>query len=167
MDGILIVDKPLGKTSFDCVRDVRKQYNTKKVGHIGTLDPMATGVLAILIGQATKLSDYLMEHDKEYIATLKLGKSTNTGDSEGEIIEEKEVNKNVLDEIIITEALNSFLGETYQIPPMYSALKVNGKKLYEVARSGQEIERKARKIVITSIELDSNNPSEEKQGNTI
>lgn len=153
MDGILIVDKPLGKTSFDCVRDVRKQYNTKKVGHIGTLDPMATGVLAILIGQATKLSDYLMEHDKEYIATLKLGKSTNTGDSEGEIIEEKEVNKNVLDEIIITEALNSFLGETYQIPPMYSALKVNGKKLYEVARSGQEIERKARKIVITSIEL--------------
>lgn len=153
MDGVLIIDKPLGKTSFDCVREARKEYNTKKVGHIGTLDPMATGVLGILIGQATKLSDYLMEHDKEYISTLKLGKQTNTGDSEGEIIQEKTVNIENLDEKVVTETLNSFLGETEQIPPMYSALKINGKKLYEIARSGKEVERKPRKITIAKIEL--------------
>ncbi len=152
MNGILIVDKQLGKSSFDIVREVRKKYNTTKVGHIGTLDPMATGVLAILIGEATKLSDYLMEHDKEYIACLSLGQKTDTGDSEGKIIETKDVEKNLSNEEI-EKTLKSFLGKQNQIPPMYSALKVNGKKLYELARQGIEIERKPRQIEITEIQL--------------
>ena len=178
MDGILIVDKPIGKTSFDIVRDVRKEYQIKKVGHIGTLDPMATGVLPVLIGNATKLSNILVEHDKEYIAVLKLGKSTDTGDSEGtitetdenylekigelqnslQIVEKKALQKNI-GEIEKTECirkvLNLFLGDSFQIPPMYSAIKVNGKKLYELAsaREGKTIEREPRKINISEIEL--------------
>ena len=176
MDGILIVDKPIGKTSFDIVRDVRKEYQIKKVGHIGTLDPMASGVLPVLIGNATKLSNILVEHDKEYIAVLKLGKSTDTGDSEGtinetdenylekigelqnslQIVEKKALQKNI-GEIEKTECirkvLNLFLGDSFQIPPMYSAIKVNGKKLYELAREGKTIEREPRKINISEIEL--------------
>ena len=159
MNGVLIVDKPIGKTSFDIIRDVRKKYNIKKVGHIGTLDPMASGVLPVLIGNATKLSDYLMHHDKEYIATLHLGQSTDTGDSEGSIIDEVSVSPNIfsLDNNnnynIIQDVLNSFFGESDQIPPMYSALKVNGKKLYELARQGQIVDRKSRKINIYNINL--------------
>ncbi len=159
MHGLEIVDKPLGKTSFDMVRDIRKKYNIKKVGHIGTLDPMATGVLVILIGEATKLSDYLMEHDKEYIATIHLGEKTDTGDSEGNIIETKLVPEDINKEKIIT-VLNSFLGESYQIPPMYSAIKVNGEKLYNLARQGKTVERKSRKISIDEIELLDYNKSE-------
>lgn len=151
MDGLLIVDKKLGKTSFDVIRDIRKEYNTKKVGHTGTLDPMATGVLPILIGQATKLSDYLMDHDKEYIAVLKLGEKRDTGDSEGKVIETKEVLE--LTDIKIKEVLKEFLGTQEQIPPMYSAIKVNGKKLYELAREGKEIKRNSRKIEIYEINL--------------
>lgn len=176
MGGILIVDKPIGKTSFDIVRDVRKEYQIKKVGHIGTLDPMASGVLPVLVGNATKLSNILVEHDKEYIAVLKLGKSTDTGDSEGtitetdenylekigelqnslQIVEKKALQKNI-GEIEKTECirkvLNLFLGDSFQIPPMYSAIKVNGKKLYELAREGKTIEREPRKINISEIEL--------------
>ena len=142
MDGILIVDKQKGMTSFDVVREVRKKYNTKKVGHIGTLDPLATGVLTVLIGKATKLSDFLMEHEKEYISTLKLGKSTDTGDSEGNILEEKEIDSKIYEKKIsskkdenlkaykkIEEAFKSFIGESLQTPPMYSAIKIQGKKL--------------------------------------
>ncbi len=153
MDGILVVNKPLEKTSFNMVAQTRKEFHTKKVGHIGTLDPMASGVLPILIGSCTKLSDYLMDHDKDYVAIIKLGKLTNTGDQEGEIVEEKDVEKNIFEEDKIEDVLNSFLGETEQIPPMYSAIKINGKKLYELARAGQTVERKPRKINITSIEL--------------
>lgn len=160
MDGVLIVNKPLLKTSFDVVRDVRKEYNTKKVGHIGTLDPMASGVLPILIGQATKLSDYLMNHDKEYIATLQLGVQTDSGDSEGTVIKELSVNSEIYSSKSssglysqIQEVLKSFLGESSQIPPMYSAIKVNGKKLYELAREGKTIERKPRRINIYNIIL--------------
>ena len=153
MDGVLIVDKPIGKTSFDIIREVRKEYNTKKVGHIGTLDPLASGVLPVLVGQTTKLSNYLMEHDKEYIATLSLGKQTNTGDSEGSIIKEMPVSDDLLDSTNIQKGLNIFLGESFQIPPMYSAIKINGKKLYELAREGKTIDRKPRKINISSIEL--------------
>lgn len=176
MDGVLIVDKPIGKTSFDIVRDVRKKYQIKKVGHIGTLDPMASGVLPVLIGKATKLSDILVEHDKEYISVLKLGKSTDTGDSEGTITEtdenylekigelpnnlqiaEKETLQKNIGEIekaeCIRKVLNAFLGDSFQIPPMYSALKINGKKLYELAREGKTVERKPRKINISEIEL--------------
>lgn len=160
MDGILIVDKPVSKTSFDVVWNVRKEYNTKKVGHIGTLDPMASGVLPVLIGNATRLSDILVEHDKEYIAHLTLGKATDTGDSEGKVIqvdnrffnEEKEK---------IEEVLKSFLGDSMQIPPMYSAIKINGRKLYEIARSGKIVEREPRKISISEIELlEFKNPNE-------
>lgn len=152
MNGILIVNKPEGKTSFDMIRDVRIKYQTKKVGHIGTLDPLAQGVLPILIGEATKLSDILMEHDKEYIAELYLGKSTSTGDREGDVIkEDKDLKQYDIEKI--KNALNTFLGKTYQIPPMYSAIKVNGKKLYELARKGVEVEREKRKINISEIEL--------------
>ncbi len=151
MNGVIIVDKEKGKTSFDEIRDIRKKYNIKKVGHAGTLDPMATGVLIILVGEATKLSDYLMNHDKEYIATLKLGKKTDTGDSEGKIIEEKEI-PNLCKENV-QNVLNTFIGKSKQIPPMYSAIKVNGKKLYEYAREGKEIERQERKIEIYFLEI--------------
>lgn len=153
MDGILVVNKPLGKTSFDMVAQTRREFHTKKVGHIGTLDPMASGVLPILIGSCTKLSDYLMDHDKDYVAIIKLGKSTNTGDQEGEVVEETEVDKSILEETKVEEVLNSFLGESEQIPPMYSAIKINGKKLYELARAGQTVERKPRKIYISNIQL--------------
>ncbi len=166
MDGILIVDKQKGMTSFDVVREVRKKYNTKKVGHIGTLDPLATGVLTVLIGKATKLSDFLMEHEKEYISTLKLGKSTDTGDSEGNILEEKEIDSKIYEKKIsskkdenlkaykkIEEAFKSFIGESLQTPPMYSAIKIQGKKLYEFAREGKTVEREQRKITIKEITL--------------
>ena len=151
MNGVIIVDKKKGRTSFDEIREIRKKYNIKKVGHAGTLDPMATGVLIILIGDATKLSDYLMDHDKEYIATLKLGQRTDTLDSEGQVIEEKEVPD--LSKKNIEEVLFNLLGKSKQIPPMYSAIKVNGKKLYELARKGEEIERKEREIEIYEIKL--------------
>ena len=151
MNGVIIVDKEKGKTSFDEIRDIRKKYNIKKVGHAGTLDPMATGVLIILVGETTKLSDYLMNHDKEYIATLKLGKKTDTGDSEGKIIEEKEIPN--LSKENVQNVLNTFIGKSKQIPPMYSAIKVNGKKLYEFAREGKEIERQERKIEIYFLEI--------------
>lgn len=153
MDGLLIVDKKEGITSFDVIRNVRKEYNIKKVGHIGTLDPLASGVLPVLIGKATKLSDYLMMHDKEYIAKIILGKKTSTGDREGNVIEEKEIEKSKISKENIEAVLNSFLGESYQIPPMYSAIKVNGKKLYELARENKEIERTPRKINIAKVEL--------------
>lgn len=159
MDGILIVDKDEGKTSFDVIRDVRKKYNEKKVGHIGTLDPLASGVLPVLMGKATRLSDYLMEHSKEYIAKIKLGTSTETGDREGKIIKTQDVPKDI-DAEKIQRVLEKFIGETFQIPPMYSALKVDGKKLYEIARSGKEVERKPRKIEINYINLINYDPIE-------
>lgn len=163
MNGLEIVDKPIKKTSFDIIREIRKKYNIKQVGHIGTLDPMATGVLVILVGGATKLSDYLMEHDKEYVATVYLGEKKDTGDSEGDTIERKDVPKDISVEKI-KEVLQSFLGKSKQIPPMYSAIKVDGKKLYNLARQGIEVERKERDIEITEIELlealDKNNINE-------
>ena len=151
MNGVIVVDKAKGNTSFDEIRKIRKEYNIKKVGHTGTLDPMATGVLTILVGEATKLSDYLMEHDKEYVATLTLGEKRDTGDSEGKIIETKKVPE--LNEKDVKETLKSFEGEISQIPPKYSAIKVNGKKLYEYARSGEKIEIKPRKVTIFEINL--------------
>ena len=153
MDGLIIINKPKGYTSHDIVNKIRKIYNTKKVGHTGTLDPNATGVLPVLIGKATKLSEYLMEHDKTYIATIKLGEKTTTGDSEGEVIETKEVI--TLEKEIIESALNSFLGKQIQTPPMYSAIKVDGKKLYEYAREGKSIELPKREINIYNIKLEN------------
>ena len=153
MNGILLINKEKEYTSQDVVSCVKKILKIKKAGHTGTLDPMATGVLPILLGDATKLSKYLIEHDKEYEAIIKLGIKKDTADSEGKTIEEKEVFEESLEETRIKNVLESFLGETYQIPPMYSSIKINGKKLYEYAREGIEVERPKRKIKIYNIEL--------------
>lgn len=151
MDGVIIINKPKGYTSNDVVQKVRKSLNIKKVGHAGTLDPLATGVLPILVGKGTKLSKYLMEHDKTYIATLTLGEKKSTGDLEGETVETKEV-KNIAQDLI-AQTLSTFLGKQKQLPPMYSAIKKDGKKLYEYAREGIEVERNPREIEIKDIKL--------------
>ena len=152
MDGLILINKQKGFTSHDVVNVIRKKLNTKKVGHTGTLDPNATGVLPILIGKGTKISKYLMEHDKTYIATLKLGEKTDTGDSEGQVIEEKSIPKDLRKEDI-NDVLQSFLGKQKQLPPMYSAIKINGKKLYEYAREVKEVKIEPRNIEIYKIEL--------------
>lgn len=152
MDGILVINKSKGLTSNDIVKKVKKILNTK-VGHTGTLDPNATGVLPLLLGNATKISKYLINHDKEYEAVIKLGAKTTTADVEGKIIEEKEANKEKLKKENIEEVLKSFIGKQQQIPPIYSAIKVNGKKLYEYARQGKEVEIKARNIEIYDLKL--------------
>lgn len=152
MNGLLIINKPKGYTSHDIVNIVRKKLNIKKVGHTGTLDPNATGVLQVLVGQATKISKYLVEHKKTYIATLKLGEQRDTGDSEGNVINQ-DLDLRVYDNKEIEQALSSFLGKQQQIPPIYSSIKVNGKKLYEYARNGQEIEIKPRDIEVYNISL--------------
>lgn len=152
MDGILIVNKPKNCTSHDVVYKVKKITN-QKVGHTGTLDPMATGVLPLLIGKGTLCSKYLIEHDKIYKATIQLGKKTTTADQEGEVIEEQEIANNALEPQYVTKRLKEFLGKQIQTPPMYSAIKVNGKKLYEYARKGQNVEVPKRKIEIYEIEL--------------
>lgn len=128
MDGILIVEKPENCTSHDVVYKVKKILN-EKIGHTGTLDPLATGVLPLLIGKGTKISKYLIEHDKIYIAELELGIKTDTGDREGNIIEKKEVNERSLNQEQINETLKKFKGKQEQIPPMYSAIKVKRKKI--------------------------------------
>ena len=153
MDGIIIINKEKEYTSHDVVAKVKKILNEKKVGHTGTLDPNATGVLPILLGKGTKLSKYLINHNKIYEATLKLGEKTDTADIEGKIIEEKDVKKENLSEENIVKILQEFIGKSKQVPPMYSAIKVNGKKLYEYARKGQTIEIKPREIEIYAIEL--------------
>ncbi len=152
MDGILIINKPKGRTSHDIVSKVKKVVATK-VGHTGTLDPNATGVLPLLIGKGTLCSQYLMEHDKIYEVVLKLGIQTDTADSEGNVIQEKEVSKDLLSESNVIEVLKSFLGKQEQMPPMYSAIKVNGKKLYEYARKGQTAQIKPRQIEIYACDL--------------
>lgn len=148
--GILNIYKPTKITSFDVVRIIRKLTNEKKVGHCGTLDPEASGVLPICIGKATKAIDYIMENNKVYVAELKLGEVTDTYDIEGKVIRQCDVN--VTPEEVM-EAVYSFKGNIKQVPPMYSALKVNGKKLYELAREGIEIEREARSITIHDIKV--------------
>lgn len=153
MDGIIIINKEKKYTSHDVVAKVKKTLNEKKVGHTGTLDPNATGVLPILLGQGTKLSKYLINHDKSYNVTLKLGEKTETADTEGKVIETKEVTKYMLEKENLEKVLKSFIGKQEQIPPMYSAIKVNGKKLYEYARKGQKVEIKPREIEIYDIEL--------------
>ena len=147
MDGIVLINKEKGISSFGVVAKIRKIFDTKKVGHCGTLDPNATGVLPIMIGNATKISKYLIEHDKEYIATLKLGVKTDSGDEEGNVIETDSFKLKIDDEEFYKEKISEVIGVQEQIPPMYSAVKVKGKKLYEYARQGIELERKARQIV--------------------
>lgn len=152
MDGIIIINKEKNWTSNDIVQKLKHIFN-EKTGHTGTLDPLATGVIPILVGKGTGLSKYLVNHDKEYIATIKLGEKTSTGDSEGEVIEEKNVTDDMFNIENIENVLDSFKGKQSQIPPIYSAIKVNGKKLYEYARSGKEVEVKPREIEIFDINL--------------
>lgn len=152
MDGILIINKPKDYTSNDIVNKVKKILNIK-VGHTGTLDPNATGVLPLLLGKGTKFSKYLINHDKKYIATLQLGIKTSTADIEGDVIEKREVNPRIFDEKNIDNVLKTFLGKQIQTPPIYSAIKVNGKKLYEYARNNKAVEIPKRNIEIYNIHL--------------
>lgn len=152
MDGIIIINKPKNCTSHDIVRKAKKILN-EKVGHTGTLDPNATGVLPLLIGKGTQISKYIINHDKVYEAVLQLGTKTDTADVEGKIIEEKIVTERALEKENIEKVLEELTGEQEQIPPMYSAIKINGKKLYEYARKGETIEVKPRTINIYKLEL--------------
>lgn len=153
MNGIILINKEKGISSFGVVSRIRKILNIKKVGHCGTLDPEAMGVLPIMVGQATKVSKYLVEHNKEYVAILKLGVKTDSADGEGKILEESEFKLDKSKEDEYKSEIKSFKGKSSQIPPMYSAIKVNGKKLYEYAREGKEIPRESREIEIYDIEV--------------
>ena len=152
MDGIIVINKPKNCTSHDIVYKTQKILQ-EKVGHTGTLDPNATGVLPLLIGKGTQISKYLINHDKIYQAQIQLGEKRTTGDIEGEIIEQKEVNESNLKKENIESVLKNFKGKQKQIPPIYSAIKVNGKKLYEYARKGENIEIEPREIEIYNIKL--------------
>ena len=157
MNGILNIFKPKGMSSFDVVRVVKKVAKTGKVGHTGTLDPEATGVLPVCIGRATKIIDYIMDSEKVYEVTFKLGIRTTTYDLEGEVLEEKDTSH--LSDDNILAVIKEFIGEYSQVPPMYSALKQNGVRLYELARKGIEVEREGRLINIYNIEdIKINNP---------
>ena len=150
VNGVLLFNKPPILSSNVALQKIKKIYNASKAGHTGTLDPLATGLLPICFGEATKFSRFLLDADKEYIATIKLGETTTTYDAEGEILERKEVLVNNQD---IKLAIQGFLGKISQIPPIYSALKVNGKHLYQYARNNQEVAIQSREITITEIEI--------------
>jgi tRNA pseudouridine55 synthase len=150
LDGLININKPKGYTSFDVIRKLKRILKMKKIGHTGTLDPLATGVLVVCLGRATKLANVIEGKKKTYIAEFILGAKTDTYDIEGEIIDKS--NKKVTSDHI-KNILDKFRGNIKQVPPMYSALKVNGKKLYELAREGIEIERKSRNITIYKLEL--------------
>ena len=157
MDGIILVNKPQGFTSHDLVMKARRALGTSKIGHTGTLDPDAEGLMMLVVGKATKILPYIAIHDKQYLATLLLGTKTDTLDTAGTVLETREV-RDYSDEEI-RAVLDSFLGPQKQVPPMYSAKKVNGKKLYELARHNVEIEREPVDIEIKSIELVSHEGS--------
>jgi tRNA pseudouridine55 synthase len=149
--GILIIDKPQGWTSMDVCAKLRGILREKRIGHAGTLDPMATGVLPVFVGRATRAVEFASEGDKEYIAGLKLGIITNTQDTSGEVLEERPVS---VTQDQLEAALVPFRGDISQVPPMYSAIKINGKKLYELARKGREVERPARIVTIHSLTVE-------------
>jgi len=150
IDGVFLLNKPLGFSSNQALKKIQWLFNAKKAGHTGTLDPMASGLLPICIGEATKFSHRLLEANKTYIATIQLGVTTTTGDQEGEVVNQKDV---VLKPNQLEETLQKFTGDITQIPPMFSALKFEGKPLYEYARQGIEIERKSRRVTIYDITL--------------
>ena len=154
LEGILLVDKPSGITSHDGVNRVRRLLQMRRVGHAGTLDPMATGLLILLVGKATKVSQYLMSLDKGYAGILKLGEATDTHDAEGEVVERKELPGDLSAEQL-REACKGFLGDQYQKPPMFSAKKVKGVPLYKLARKGKTVEREARLVRVSSFTLTS------------
>ena len=156
IDGVVLLDKPSGMSSQSAVTSVKRLLHAEKAGHTGTLDPMATGLLPVCLGEATKYSQDLLDADKAYLAQLRFGIQTDTGDAQGQIIAEKstaEVVDNAMAKSLIDAILPRFIGDIQQVPPMYSALKRDGKPLYEYARSGIEIEREARRITIYSIKL--------------
>ncbi len=148
MDGILLVDKPRDHTSHDVVARLRGKLKMKRVGHAGTLDPMATGLLIMLIGKATRVSQYLISLDKEYEGTIELGKVTDTQDADGEVMETRPIPPLTLPEV--EAAVKTFLGDQYQMPPMYSAIKIGGVPLYKSARKGEEVAREPRFIRVMS-----------------
>ncbi len=150
VNGVVIIDKPKGVTSHDVVGMIRKRFNTRRVGHTGTLDPLATGVLPVCIGSATKAAGMLTAADKRYTAVLMLGKRTDTLDICGRVLEENKVG---ISDGQARECIAGFIGEQEQLPPMYSAIKQNGRKLYELAREGVEVEREKRRVNIYSIEI--------------
>ena len=151
MDGVLVIDKPKGPTSFDVVRQVRGLLRVKKVGHTGTLDPMATGVLPLCLGEATKVAGFVTEGDKAYDAVVRLGAETDTQDAEGQVTAQAPVP--ALTTALLEAALGRFRGTFDQMPPMYSAVKVGGKRLYELARAGEEIERASRQVTVYELVL--------------
>ncbi len=157
LNGIIVLDKPLGKTSHDMVYFVRRLVGQKRVGHTGTLDPQASGVLPICVGMATKASDYLMSSGKEYIAKVKLGVVTDTQDATGQVLKENLVNVTKEE---VEASLSHFVGEIEQLPPMYSAIKQNGQKLYDLARRGIEVERRPRRVLISALTLSDWNEEE-------
>jgi tRNA pseudouridine55 synthase len=150
VDGVLLLDKAAGMTSSTVVQEVRRLFRAQKAGHTGTLDPLATGLLPICLGEATKFSHILLDADKSYVATIRLGVTTRTGDLEGEVTERHEVRAGRED---ISQALKAFTGEILQTPPMYSALKRGGQPLYKLARAGADVPRAARRIVIHKADL--------------
>jgi tRNA pseudouridine55 synthase len=151
MEGVLLVDKPQGLTSHDVVYRLRRKLSMKKIGHAGTLDPMATGLLIMLIGKATRISQYLMSSDKVYEGEATLGVVTDSQDAEGEMMETRPVPE--LTEAAVREVMKGFLGDQYQIPPMHSAIKIDGVPLYKLARKGEEVEREPRFIRVMAFEL--------------
>ncbi len=150
LDGVLLLDKPVGLSSNDALIRAKRLYLAKKAGHTGTLDPLASGLLPLCFGEATKFSQDLLEADKTYEATMRLGIRTTTGDAEGEAIETRDV---TCDQAAVEQALVQFRGEIVQVPPMYSALKRDGKPLYEYARAGQTVEREGRQVTIHALEV--------------
>lgn len=149
--GIVIIDKPTGRSSNHVLQQVKRLFDAKKAGHTGALDPLATGVLPICLGEATKVSSYLLDADKAYHVTCKLGIVTDSGDSDGEILSTSEIPE--FTEQTLLDLLPKFMGEQDQVPPMFSALKYNGQPLYKLARQGIEVERKSRRITIYDIQL--------------
>jgi tRNA pseudouridine55 synthase len=152
LEGIINIDKPKGISSFDVIRELRKTLKTRKIGHTGTLDPLATGVLVVCVGKTTKLASEIEAGVKEYRVELQLGYRTDTYDTEGQVLER--VEDVYVDKEMILEKLEKFKGDILQVPPMYSALKLNGKKLYELARNGIEVEREARRVYVDELNLE-------------
>lgn len=158
LDGILLIDKPTDHTSHDVVARVRRKLGMKRIGHAGTLDPMATGLMIMLVGKATSASQYLISLDKEYSGTIKLGEVTNTQDAEGEVLERRPVPPYSQEEILA--AVKTFLGDQYQMPPMFSAIKIDGVPLYKSARKGEDVEREPRFVRVMSWEITRFAPTE-------
>ncbi len=153
MNGILIIDKPSGMTSHDVVQKIRHKFHMRRVGHAGTLDPLATGILVLLLGKATKLSNRFLDCDKAYAATMRLGTVTDTADIEGEVLSTRPYDSVTPERL--EDVMKNFRGEQDQLPPMYSAVRFKGKKLYELARQGIEVERQPRRVTIHQLRVES------------